>query len=71
MKYVVTQIDPLGNREEVVHEVSDLTEAMTSATKLRRKIPHDWCVQIYEKPDYLRMRKYLKKRDEKNGGTTI
>ena len=62
MKYVVTQIDPLDNREEVVYEVSELSEAMGSATKLREKIPEDWCVQIYEKPQYLRMKKWRKKK---------
>lgn len=63
MKYVLTEITDTGE-ERVVEEFIDLEEAMKASTKLRRLIPQDWMVQLYEKKDFLRMRKYLKRRDE-------
>ncbi len=68
MKYVLTQIDADGV-ESVVKEFIDLNEAMRASTKLRRMIPDNWMTQIYEKKDYLRMRKYLKRRDEHGWST--
>jgi hypothetical protein len=69
MKYVLTEINSQGE-ESVVKEFIDLNEAMRASTKLRRMIPDDWMVQIYEKKDYLRMRKYLKRRDEHGWSTS-
>lgn len=67
MKYLITEIDPSNGDERVVDEFADLNSAMKASTKLRGLLPPDWCVQIYEKPYYLRMRKYLKKRDKDSG----